>query len=273
MSYTKKYIMFFTHIWDVDALAFINSTGITNSIIKGAINEMVIALKNNSLWTLFNAIYPFVGGTATTHKYNLKNPLDINSAFRLSFAATGVTHDSNGVTFDGITGFANTFLTPSVTLILNDESMCLYSRTSGASPTANETDMGAAVSTTQRDTMNIRNSVDTSGIVLNSTTAGSGTSSFTNTDGRGLFHGSRISSTNLQMYKNGVSQNTASTTNNGTRSNIAIYIGGRNVANTLSFPVSRNYAFCGIGKGFNSTQAALLYQIVQEFQTRLGRQV
>ena len=44
------------------------------------------------------AIYPFVGGTATTHKFNLKDPADINAAFRLvvcrrldAFSKWGIT--------------------------------------------------------------------------------------------------------------------------------------------------------------------------------------
>ena len=38
-------------------------------------NEFVKELKNNNLWSKMMAIYPMVGGTATSNKFNLKiNP-------------------------------------------------------------------------------------------------------------------------------------------------------------------------------------------------------
>jgi hypothetical protein len=59
--------------YDSDAAAFFTSTGITNTTQKDAVNTLVLELKAESLWTKFIAIYPLVGGSATTHKYNLKN--------------------------------------------------------------------------------------------------------------------------------------------------------------------------------------------------------
>jgi hypothetical protein len=56
------------------------------------------------------AIYPFVGGTATSHKYNLKDPRDLDAAYRIAFNG-GWTHNSNGITGDGTTGYAYTYVT------------------------------------------------------------------------------------------------------------------------------------------------------------------
>ena len=52
------------------------------------------------------ALYPFVGGTATSHKFNLKDPRDLDAAFRLQFNG-GWTHNSNGVTPNGTNGYAD----------------------------------------------------------------------------------------------------------------------------------------------------------------------
>ena len=61
---------------DADVIAFIKATGITDGTEFSAINYLVLDLKNKGLWTKINTLYPFVGGTATTHKYNLKDPRD-----------------------------------------------------------------------------------------------------------------------------------------------------------------------------------------------------
>ena len=84
---------------DPDAQAFLNAAGITDATITTAIDTLVIQLKAIGVWNKMKAIYPFVGGTATTHKFNLKNPADTNAAFRLVFFG-GVTHDNTGIKFN-----------------------------------------------------------------------------------------------------------------------------------------------------------------------------
>ena len=79
---------------DSDANAFLTATGITNPTIASAICTLVTSMKADGTWAKCSAIYPFVGGTATTHKFNLKNPADTNAAFRLSFSG-GWIHSAN----------------------------------------------------------------------------------------------------------------------------------------------------------------------------------
>jgi hypothetical protein len=55
------------------------------------------------------ALYPFVGGTASQHKFNLKNPLDTDAAFRLVFNG-GITHSSTGVKGNGTNAYYQTFI-------------------------------------------------------------------------------------------------------------------------------------------------------------------
>jgi len=261
------------YYWDSDALAFLNAASITDTSIKKAVNNYVIGLKNKSLWTRIVALYPFVGGTATTHKYNLKDPQDTDAAFRMTFSG-GITHDSNGITTDGINGFGNTHVIPSTSLTLNDESMFLYSRTSTAAPASTLIDMGAAVSTSQREELTVRSNTDGFTISMNSATAGAGSRTTTNTNGSGLFMGSRVSSTDLRLYRNGSQMgSTATNANNGTRSNIKLYLGARNLSNAGNGFIGRNYALAGCGLGFDATQSSEFYTLTQTFQTALSRQV
>ena len=59
---------------DADAQAFIAAAGITNLTQASAINTLVNDLKTYGLWTKMKALYPMVGGTAASHKFNLKDP-------------------------------------------------------------------------------------------------------------------------------------------------------------------------------------------------------
>ena len=255
--------------WDADALAFISAASITDATQKSAINKLVKGLKAHSLWSRIVALYPFVGGSASQHRYNLINP----SNFLITFVG-GVTHDANGVTFNGSTGYANTGLTPSSSLTLNNESLFLYSRTAAAGAVTTDVDMGAANTTTQRDELLIRNSANSFRSSLNTTAGGSGTVSTTTSDGSGLFMGTRISSTDHRVFRNSTQIGSTSTgSNGGTLSNIPIYIGARNVSNAGNGFVNRNFAMAGAGLGFNTTQVGEFYTLVQNFQTMLGRQV
>ena len=113
---------------DSDAKSFLTASGITDTTITNAIDTLVTGLKSNGLWNKFYAIYPFVGGTAFTHKWNLKDSRDLDAAFRLTFYG-GLTHNSNGVTGNGLTGYADTSFNP-VSQAINRENFgfSIYSR-------------------------------------------------------------------------------------------------------------------------------------------------
>jgi hypothetical protein len=110
-------------IVDANAQAFITAAGITDSTQQSAIDNLVIGLKADGIWTNMTAIYPFVGGTATTHKYNLKDPRDLDVAYRLAFSG-GWTHNANGITGNGVNTYADTFSFSSRTI-------GVYSRVNG----------------------------------------------------------------------------------------------------------------------------------------------
>ena len=78
--------------YDKDAQNFILTAGISDRTQKDAINYLVTSLKSTGLWTKMEAIWPFVGGTASAHKYNLKN---VNS--HIISWGNGATQNNNGV--------------------------------------------------------------------------------------------------------------------------------------------------------------------------------
>ncbi len=95
--------------YDTDAEAFITSASLTDVTQKAAVNTLVNDLKRFGLWTKIKAFYPFVGGNATSHKFNLKDPRDSNDAYRLTFSG-GWTHSSMGIKGNNSNTVANTNL-------------------------------------------------------------------------------------------------------------------------------------------------------------------
>ena len=93
---------------DPDGAAFITAAGLTDPTQISAVCTLVTSLKSASLWTGMDAIYPFVGGNALAHSFNLRNP----AKYQITWVG-GVTHDSNGITGDGATGYGDTGFNPS----------------------------------------------------------------------------------------------------------------------------------------------------------------
>ena len=250
--------------FDAYTLAFISAAGITDSTQQSAINTMVVDLKSNSIWNKLYAIYPFVGGTSNSHKYNLKNALDTDAAFRLVFSG-GWIHSSTGATPNGVNSFANTFLNANTTLQLNSTSIHYYSRTStGDSATEMGVDAGGVapfliIATKQ-------SSVDYSTAFSAATGATAQASSL------GLFSVSRTASNAYARYKNGTSYLSASTASTS-KPNNTIYIGARNQNGTAAQYTTYQCAFSAVADGLTAGEMTTFYNIIQAYQTTLGRQV
>jgi hypothetical protein len=117
---------------DPDAQAFITAAAITNPTQQSAVNQLVVDLKGYGVWSKMKALYPFVGGTASQHKFNLKDPRDLDAAFRLVFNG-GWTHSSTGALPNGTNAFADTKLNAfTLPLNQNSTSFSAYSRTQTA---------------------------------------------------------------------------------------------------------------------------------------------
>lgn len=73
---------------------FISYAGITDINQIAALDYLTDQLKSTGLWSKMHFIYPFIGGNATSHKYELMDPSNITR--ELTFV--GVTHGSFGIT-------------------------------------------------------------------------------------------------------------------------------------------------------------------------------
>jgi hypothetical protein len=255
---------------DPDALAFLTAAGITDPTITASINNLVISLKGFGIWTKLNAIYPFVGGTASTHKFNLKNPVDTNAAFRLNFVG-GWTHSSNGALPNGTNAYADTFLDPSTVLPINNLSLSYYSRTQ--SIVQNGGSIGQGINGGNFNSYLTLYYQSEGRKFFLSGVYPTNAAFINNTNTLGLQIGSQTSSASRKLYFNNTLLATNTTNNSFTRPSFSYYLGGLNYSNVASFFASYQCAFSSIGSGLTDTEASNLYISVQAFQTANSRQV
>ena len=247
---------------DPDAVAFLTAAGITDPTITSAICTLVISMKANGTWAKMNAIYPFVGGTAATHKFNLKNPADTNAAFRLSFVG-GWTHSANGALPNGTNAYADSFLTPSVTFAVNSHSFGIYSRT-------NDITGNRIYGTSTSATVTLQHN-----IVLSVTQGAfqSGNSPILypiNT--QSLFVATRTSSTVFKTFRAGALLGSSIITMTSLPA-FNFYFAARNNSGTALQFTPHQLAFAFLGAGLTDAEAATLFTDVQAFNTTLSRQV
>lgn len=246
---------------DPDALAFLTAAGITDATITAAIDTLVVQLKGFGLWSKMIAIYPFVGGTASTHKFNLKNPADTNAAFRLVFVG-GWTHSATGAQPNGVNAHANTFLSPSQTNYL-DFAYGDYLRTDSNGAFA---EMGQAISPSgvfiyPRLSNTINMSYASTSVIV------------ANADSRRSFFFSQKSGA-LTNYKDGLILDTrAYTPNNISSLTSSYFLSARNLNPGAGQYSNRQKAFTFFSNGIDSTEASNLDAAIVAFQTTLGRQV
>jgi hypothetical protein len=267
----RRRILFSVKKLDPSAKAFITAAGITDSTQINAINRLVKNYKgigdlnaSVDLWILHDAIYPIAGGSATSHKFNLKNPLDTDAAYRLAFSG-GWTHSSNGALPNGTNAYANTFLSPDA-LSQNSCSLGVYSRTNNASISI--VDAGVLQSI---DFSNIIRWDGTLGNLsrLNNGFTGAG---YIPIKTSGDFLVNRTANNVTKVIEDGIVKQTK-TDISTTPPSIPIFLGARNTSGVASQFSNRQIAFATIGAGLTDAQALIKYDIIQAFQTDLSRQV
>jgi hypothetical protein len=242
--------------YDVNAKRFIDSSGITDSIQRIAINNFVIQLKDSSLWTKFIAVYPMLGGTATTTKWNLMDPRNMDAAYRLTFKGTP-SYAGTGVLFPTPTDYANTHLNDSI-LTYNDNSISYYS---GTQNTVNGYDMGCYDSGFPANEMAIYHTGDASNWF--------GYYDFgpkpANTTGLFMFS---ATASDVTSYQNGIVKNSSNAAPVPGFTGYSILIG---IVKGASSGGMRECELATIGNGLTDAQALTFYNIAQKFETALSR--
>jgi hypothetical protein len=253
-----------TNQFDPNAGAFINATGI-GGIEAVAINNLVNQLKTEGLWSGMTAIYPMVGGTANTHKYNLINPQDTDAAYRLNFVG-GWTHSSSGAKPDGISGtYANTFAAANSVFTTTNGSLSYYSFTNNAA--ADDVEIGATNAASAAEVLLAFRFTGDLQYAFYGAVGGSGGApgnSF------GYMIGNRTAA--VEGWKNGTRVVNTGTTVSAITAN-TLYLGADNNGGGTYRNSSRGCSFAHIGKSLPTGGPANLTNIVNTFNKTLQRNV
>jgi hypothetical protein len=252
---------------DASATAFTTAAGLTDDTQKSAINTLVKDLKRFNLWSKIKAFYPFVGGSATSHKFNLLDPRDTNDAYRLTFSG-GWTHSSMGAQCNASNTSADTFLRTAFGATSYEHNLGVYinyynpswsyRNEIGASDGDYNTNpvIGTTHDTNSVYVMNLRGNRQYFDFIFSKTFAPSG-----------LTEMKRYRQGYMCMFKDGFEVNNfRSIDYNATFYNPVsnVYIG--------SAASWSRYATAYISNAFSSIESYLMYIAVQKFNTTLGRQ-
>jgi hypothetical protein len=270
---------YYNSAYSNEANIYLYSTQITGTTQVSAINTLINGLKANNLWSKMKAVYPFVtdkslqADMAAQMKFNLVNPQDSDAAFRLAFSG-GWTYSTNGAQPNGTNGYADTKLVPSTALTLNSTHLSFYSRTNQAA--GNIYEFGVSPNPSDLPLMLLSLKFFVGDAIRSSQYDYDVTNIYTsaNANSTGYYSGTRTSANSHKVYKNGALLGTNTVTSAqalpGTQ---PLYMSAGNFQGTANRFSSKQVAFASIGDGLSDAEAALLYQLVQQFQTDLSRQV
>jgi hypothetical protein len=262
--------MGFFHWWaggyDPLAAAFISASGITDATEKAAINTLASGLRSANLITKIPVLYPFVGGSSSTNRYNLMNP----STYLITYNG-GWTFNSNGATSNGTNAYAQTGINMNAFASWNNNHLSGYSRTI---PTAGiRYTFGAS-----GDIATILSPINLITYYPPTITSffTSGDGAYTNSgapinSGRGLVIGTATGATQ-SVYSGTTLINSNANANNPITSN-ELYFGATNGGGTAVYFTDLNYALLTAGTYLDATDRTNLTSLVNAFQTTLGRNV
>ena len=254
----------------LSAVVAAGGTGIT-STVSAATRTLFTSLVSNNLYNKIDVMYPMLGGNSAGCKFNAKNPVDSNGAYRLTFNG-GVSFDASGMTGNGSNGYADTNFSV-INLNRYSAHMSFYN-TLNTTTTA-RIEMGASKQTGSPQssydlfidfggpTYERGGSIDTNGVGLSFTNNA-------NSANTGSFVISRTGDTFTGLYKNGSSELTSTKVTNGSI-NINLGIGARISDVVPQGYTTRRCGFATAGSGLTASEVSTLSSIINTWATSIGR--
>lgn len=242
---------------DADAQAFFtaNST-LTDTAQKNAINQFVLDLKSNSLWTLGKYMYLGFLGDSTKVKYNLFAP-----SSNVLTISSGWTYDTQGMQGNGVSTYAQTGFIPSVSASQNDKSLFVYSQTDvdqfSADLGANSFNQMDVLLTKHSSNMQFRMSFNGWQYLSNTGTS------------KGLQLVSRTASNVTRGYNKAVLLGTDTATSNG-QSTAQEFLGACGDGGTPIWFSTRKITLYGRMRGLDATQVSNLNTCINTLLTTLS---
>lgn len=246
---------------DLNAAAYISKLislgGVVNSTVVNAVNNLFLDLKSNGLYDKVKRLYPMVGSTQSASSLEAK----LTGRDIIWSNSGGVIFNSNGITCDGSVARNPASLPQTPYDIFgtnnNNISFSLYNRTSRGAESSFPISASIGGSNNYFQ-LNINYGGDHYSAI------GKGFLAVPAMSSTGLFTVSRTSDTSQKLYQNGLSLGEFTTSGNSLTSSGVI---------SLFDLTYDNYSFMSFNDGMNDSESLTYYNIVQDFQTALGRAV
>lgn len=242
----------------------------SEAVARDAINDLVVKLRKASLWSKFLALYPFIGPSAATQAENL-----VSSSYKITWVSSP-TFNANGVTGNGTSSYGQCVgLTQQVHGHL--VGMSVYIRVGDAvgdfKRLIGSFDAGAS-------DLYFIDRCNAVGFESERAFAGGGGTGVNNNKGVvpsvGLFQSERTSTTAFSCYTNGVLLGASASNaglDNGLLTTREVYILAVNATGVAGNFTTSNLALASVHQGLTAGEALTFYNLVQAYQTALGRQV
>lgn len=270
--------------FDKDTKNFINAAGLNNESnlnVSGlytakqariAVHLLITGLKAIGVWNKCKAIYVFIGGNELQHKLNLKDPRDLDAAFRLSFLGGGWIHSGTGAKPNGTSSYADTFLNPNIQGLTNiNNHLSVYTNT----PIITNQNIISS-----RNNMSIpsilslsKSTTGTSYSTSNSINRGNNLSVIPPVRNLGYTIAS-VLSTVVTILTNGISyQMFNSSLGSDLPPNYNLYLASDNVEGLAQAFSNTELRFISIGEGITGQQAVQMSNIIELFEAQLNRKI
>ena len=252
-----------TPAYDVDAMAyFAANTAITSTLDKDAINAYFVGLKTDGIYSKIKAMYLPIWSSAANNKWNLKDPRDLDAAFRGVFNG-GWNYASTGATPNGTTGYMDTFFVPSANQNVNSNGLGIALRTNTSETSSDPVHMGAYNGSGQASLIQATDALNTrvnSNIITNA-----------NATRIGFYSAQKTSAILTTNYKDGVS--VSSGNSNGDLPSLKIFVGNISFITNIPYPVGytkNEITFAFLSEGLNATENANLYASFNTLKTHFA---
>ncbi len=237
----------------LSAVVDAGGTGIT-STVSAATVTLFTSLVSNNLYDKIIAFYPLLGSNSSGCKFNAKNPIDTDGAYRLTFFG-GWSFGVSGVTGNGTNSYAETHMS-----------------------STQETDMRVLGGYSQI--------LNAQGAILSNVTSylipreffgtralfqfgGGGATQLASSDAIGLFMGRRLSGINT-IWKNGT-QVATQTLGSDAWGTDELYFGATNSSGSAADISSNRFGFMFMCKSLNNSEMLTLSNIINTWSTTLSR--
>jgi hypothetical protein len=252
---------------DPDASLYLQAVslagGTLDPTISAATDTLFTSLKSNGLYSLIDCMYPVLGGTAGSHKFNAINPIDTNGAYRLTFAGVW-THSASGMTSTS-TAYAETYYDASLVVSgADDQHISIYTVTQSSRGTQ---DIGSTITPAPATEVGIYTSFGGNNFIPNVKSSGSSYRQYSQPTEQGIgYFVATSDGTNVLGTKNG--SVVVNATQTPAFTNKTHWVGN---SNGNPSPASTSLIFATIGRKLTAGQMTTLSNIVNTFQTTLGR--